>query len=507
MADLNSASKPKPITRYTAMALKAITDIKPSEVRLTLALFATVFFLLMAYYIAKPVRDGWLSVSVISGLTPIEVKAFSGFMQSITLITLIPYYTKLYDKLPRGKLLVYVNIFFMACFPVFWLIRPGLLGAISPYCGVAFYIWIGIFGVAVVAQFWSFAADIYDEASGKRLFPLIALGATSGALLGSLVTKNLIERLDISTYTLLLIAPLVLAISTYILWRIDKSEQASKKRTQSESAVSKLDNLENPARDDTTENEMEGGHKDLRSAWQIILGTRYITLIALFIFMLNWVATNGENILYAAIQDSIAKMDFSNLTALEIEKTVSQATSAFYSRINFWVSLVGTFLQAFIVSRLLKYGGLKAIMMLPPIVSLASNGAIGSGGGTNVITTAYTAENSTNYSVANTATQVVWLPVSKCALYKAKAAIDTTVFRSADAIAALTVLIGSRLIDIQFRGFIILNLCLIAIWILIALLILKERRAWDGVSPIGTAPMNEKALDDERATQTVQSMS
>ena len=68
-------------------------------------------------------------------------------------------------------------------------------------------------------------------------------------------------------------------------------------------------------------------------------------------------------------------------------------------------------------------------------------------------------------------------------------------------------LIGSRLIDIQFRGFIILNLCLIAIWILIALLILKERRAWDGVSPIGTAPMNEKALDDERATQTVQSMS
>jgi len=134
-----------------------------NSVRLALALFSIVFFMLMAYYIGKPVRDSWLAVSVINGLSKIEVKAFSGFLQSLTLITLIPFYSKLYDKLPRGKLLVYVNLFFIICFPLFWLIRPGILGAISPYCGVAFYIWIGIFAVAVVAQFWTFAADIYDE--------------------------------------------------------------------------------------------------------------------------------------------------------------------------------------------------------------------------------------------------------------------------------------------------------------------------------------------------------
>lgn len=447
------------LSQVMARILKVFTDIRPDEVRLTLTLFAIVFFMLTAYYVGKPVRESWLAVSVIGDLSKIEIKALSGLLQSITLVALIPIYGKLYDRLPRGKLLVNVNIFFILMFPVFWLLRPGFLMESVPFAGVAFYIWIGIFAVAVIAQFWAFAADLYDEGSGKRLFPLIALGASSGAVIGSMFTNYLVSTVKLNNYTMLLIAPLILAFATFILWSVDKTEEASAEKDSDPS-------------DDTQD--------DPRSAWRIILGNRYILLIALFIFMLNWIVTNGENILFAAIQDAISKTDMTGLDVQQVKTAVGQATTEFYSRIYFWVNLVGMLLQAFVVSRLLKYGGIAGVLLIPPFVSLASYGTMSASEGLGTLTIAKTAENATNYSVANTARHILWLPVAKEALYKAKTAIDTTVYRSADALAAVTVIIGTRALDISVKGFFILNLFLIIIWFAVAILILRERRGWVG---------------------------
>ena len=421
-------------------------------------LFAAVFLMLSAFYVGKPVRESWLAVSVIGDLTKIEVRALSGFLQSFVLIAMIPFYSKLYDKLPRGKLLVYVNVFFIMLFPVFWLLRPGFLAENIPYIGVAFYVWIGIYAVAVVAQFWIFAADLYDENSGNRLFPLIALGASAGAVIGSLFTSYLMTSVKLDTYSLLLIAPLVLAVATFILWRIDQKEVAD--------ALSGGDESDDPP-------------DDPRSAWKIITGSRYILLIAVFIFMLNWIVTNGENILFAAIQDGIAQMDMSGLDAKEAEAAIGQATAEFYAKIYFWVNLLGMLLQAFVVSRLLKYGGIAGVLLIPPFVSMASYGTMSTSGGLGVLTVAKTAENATNYSIANTARQILWLPVAKEALYKAKTAIDTTVYRAADALAAITVILGTRLLKMSVQGFLMLNLILIMVWFLVALLIVRERRGWE----------------------------
>ena len=119
------------------------------------------------------------------------------------------------------------------------------------------------------------------------------------------------------------------------------------------------------------------------------------------------------------------------------------------------------------------------------------------GGGINVITTAYTAENATNYSVASTASNILWLPVPKEALYKAKAAIDTTIFRAADTIAAMTVIIGTRFIEIGLKDFLKFNLGLIVIWLVIALLILRERRRWGtGSAKRGKRPENKSKISE-----------
>ena len=57
--------------------------------------------------------------------------------------------------------------------------------------GVPFFIWVGIFNVTMIAaQFWAFAADIYDEEQGKRLFPILGIGSSLGAVVGAEVGRH-----------------------------------------------------------------------------------------------------------------------------------------------------------------------------------------------------------------------------------------------------------------------------------------------------------------------------
>ena len=78
--------------------------------------------------------------------------------------------------LPRRQLINVVTAFFIACLPIFYLLAE----AKAPIA-VVFFLWIGIFSLMVVAQFWAYANDVYTPDEGKRLFAFIAFGASSGA--------------------------------------------------------------------------------------------------------------------------------------------------------------------------------------------------------------------------------------------------------------------------------------------------------------------------------------
>jgi AAA family ATP:ADP antiporter len=62
-----------------------------------------------------------------------------------------------------------------------------------PYLGVVFFIWVGIFSLASIAQFWSYANDVYDRPTGDRLFAMIGIGATVGSWAGSKIAELLFK--------------------------------------------------------------------------------------------------------------------------------------------------------------------------------------------------------------------------------------------------------------------------------------------------------------------------
>jgi len=100
-----------------------------------------------------------------------------------------------------------------------------------------------------------------------------------------------------------------------------------------------------------------------------------------------------------------------------------------------------------------------------------------------------TAENSTSYSINNTARQVLWLPTTTEMKYKAKPAIETLFVRLGDGLAAVTVLFGVRFFALSTRSFFLFNVVLVVLWLLIALVVVRDYGDISGLGDAASDPM------------------
>jgi AAA family ATP:ADP antiporter len=117
---------------------------------------------------------------------------------------------------------------------------------------------------------------------------------------------------------------------------------------------------------------------------------------------------------------------------------------------------------------------MPGVILALPLVALAGYGLIAAGAGLAVIRWTKITENATDYSVMNTARQLVWLPTSRDEKYKAKQAIDTFFVRAGDVLQAVLVFAGTAWLGLGVKGFAVANLALIALWLAVALRLLRQ---------------------------------
>jgi AAA family ATP:ADP antiporter len=84
-------------------------------------------------------------------------------------------------------------------------------------------------------------------------------------------------------------------------------------------------------------------------------------------------------------------------------------------------------------------------------------------------------ENSTDYSIQNTARHALFLPTSREAKYKEKAAIDTFFWRVGDMLQAGFVLAGIWL-AFTARQYAWVNIALVCLWLMLVAGIYREHR-------------------------------
>jgi len=155
---------------------------------------------------------------------------------------------------------------------------------------------------------------------------------------------------------------------------------------------------------------------------------------------------------------------------------VRDGTTAFYGNFYFWVNSVALLLQAFVASRLLKYGGFRAILLILPVIALMSYSVMALLPVLAVVKLMKVAENATDYSLNNTSRHVLWLPVSSAMKFHGKPAIDTLYVRLGDGLAAITVLVGVHLLTMATREFFVFNVALVLCWLIAGVLLVREHR-------------------------------
>lgn len=479
--------------------LRLFTDVRTGEGATVLLLALNVFLLLTAYYFIKPLRE-----ALILDESGAEIKSYASALQALILVAAVPAYGALAGRLPRRKLINGVTLFFAACLVVFF-----SFGQLGLNLGVVFFLWVGIFNLMVLAQFWSFANDLYTNEEGERLFPLVQFGASAGAVFGSVVVGRLIEPLGI--WLPMLIAAGILIASLLVTNLVDRRERQRTERDrlpeqstasapaatgefrmetgefrnlrdELRQALERLEEQEiepedqeegaaGPPADEIREFETGPETSTGRGAFALVFQTRYLLLIALLVLFLNWVNTTGEYILGSVVEETARNAVASGAAA---GMSVGQYIGEFYSNFFAVVNVAGLVIQLFLVSRVVKYLGIRVAIMILPLISLGAYGLLAFFPVLGVVRWAKTAENATDYSLMSTVRQMLFLPMTREQKYKAKQAIDAFFWRAGDVLSAVVVWLGTTWLAMGASDFAIFNIVLVLIWLGISVWIGRE---------------------------------
>ena len=437
--------------------LGVFTEVRAGEGMTALLLMLNVFLLLAAYYLLKTIREP-LILRAPGGA---ELKRYSAAATAALLILIVPLYSAVASRVSRVKLINGVTLFFIACLIAFF-----VLSRMNVPIGVPFFVWVGIFSLTIVAQLWAFANDLYTVEQGQRLFAIVGFGAALGAIAGSFATGQLVKTYG--PYPFMLGAAAMLGVSmllTSLIGARERHRRAAPPPVAAAAPAAPEAGTPGTGREDQP---LRG-----RSGFALVFADRYLLLIAALMLVYNVVNTNGEYILgrtvvslYTAAHGAAAA------GGLDEKKVIGE----FYGNYFTIVNILSAVLQAFVVSRVLKYFGVRIALLVLPVVAMIGYATMAFVPLLAIIRGTKMAENSLDYSLQNTTRNALYLPTSRDAKYKAKQANDTFFVRFGDVLSAGMVFAGTTWLGFAARQFALVNVGLIALWLVLAFAIGRRYR-------------------------------
>jgi AAA family ATP:ADP antiporter len=425
--------------------LSLFAVVHASEVFSVLMLTLDGVLLLASYYFLKVIREP-LILDAPGGP---QIKSYATAFLAVLLIGVFYGYRALAQRVDRLKLITYTKLFCVASLVLF-----SLAGHAGMKIGIPFFLWVGCYSLTILAQLWAFANDIFTPEQGKRVFAIIGVGSSIGALIGSQLAGMAVKPLGY--FNMMLVPAGVLLVCLVIVRLVNAHETTDAARKKE---------AETPP----------GGKGGIAT----IFGDRYILLIAAIILMVNLVNTNGEYVLDRVVTDMAHSK---NLDAKGVKEYIGEFKASYF----FWANLAGVVLQLFVASRVFKWLDVRGTLFLYPLITLASYTGMTIYPVLTVVMIGKITENSLDYSIYNQAKQSLWLPTSREQKYVAKQAIDTFFVRGGDLVAGLLVagmqlaipkMFGGEIEDPKWtRIFTIVNVAFAACFLGIVMLMRSEHK-------------------------------
>ncbi len=370
--------------------LQGIADVRPAEMRALGWSWLYIFAVLFSYYILRPIRD---DMGVAGGVENLQW-LFTGTL--LGMLAVNPPFAALVARLPRARFIAISYRFFLANLLIFALLLHLASAEQNIWIGRVFFIWTSVFNLFVVSVFWALMVDVFDAEQGKRLFGLIAAGATLGGIVGSSLTASLAKT--IGPTDLLLGSALLLEVAVYAVRRLSRLSDA-------------LYRIPGTRRDETA----IGG--SALAGFSHAFKSTYLINVSFYILLFSITST----FLYFQ-QAEIVRQSFAD----------RGARTAFFARLDLWVNVLTFGAQVFLTARVLRWLGLTLTLMVLPLMSVMGFSALAWTPGIAILVVYQVLRRAGNFAFARPSREVLFTVIQREDKYKAKSFIDTVVYRFGD---------------------------------------------------------------------------
>jgi AAA family ATP:ADP antiporter len=387
----------------TSAMLQRFANMRREEVAPTVVAGLFFFCVLTALMVVRPARE---ALGMQRGIEAIRW-LFIGTVAVTLLVN--PLFGLLVSRFRRLAFIAATYLFFafgLLAFHALLVLAPATVGERT---GQVFYVWFSVFNLFATMLFWALMADRFTLEQSKRLFGAIAVGGTLGAIFGPWLASQLAR--PFGTPALLLVAAGFLVLALGPAWWLT--------RLHGERPQSARDgSVESPA--SATEGVIGG------SAWEgfrSVFRSPYLLAICAYVLILAIMAT----FIY-----------FTRLQMVAALGTDIDMRTATFARIDMLTQVATLLLQAVVTGHLMKRLGVSVTLALLPLTAALGFIGLAVVGSIAALIAFEATFRAVQRGIMRPARETLFTVVPRTDRYKAKAFIDTFVYRSGDVVGAQT---------------------------------------------------------------------
>lgn len=374
-------------------AVARLFNLERHEAGAVIAGFGMFFLLFGGLFMLRPVRETMGVAGGVDNLPWMFTAVFVGMLLAMPLFGWVA------ARVARRRILYWVFGYFAAMLLLF---TAGMaILQEDPWLARGFYVWYSVFNLLAISVAWSVLVDVFAIGQAKRLFALMAAGASLGGLCGPLLADRLVTPLGHAG---------LLAVSALCL-------------TASALAASRVQHWRDrhplPADAEVPRQQPLGGNPF--AGVLDVLRSPYLMGIAVFMLLLATLNT----FLYLRQAELVAEM-FPDAT---------RQTQVF-ARIDIVVQALSLLAQLFVTGRLAQRLGVSVLLAGVPLLMTAGFLWLALAPTFAVFVVVMVARRAGEYAFIRPGREMLYTVVPPEQKYKAKNFNDTVVYRGGDAISA-----------------------------------------------------------------------
>ncbi|MDJ0793627.1 MAG: hypothetical protein QNI98_05215 [Woeseiaceae bacterium] len=417
---------------------KSAANVEANEIRATVLSFLWVFFVMCAWYILRPVRDSLSSDWTNEQLSWLWTSTF--FFSAVA----VSIYGAVISRVRFNLIVPSVYVFFAFSFIGFYIAGATMSG--NDIVNRIYYVWTSVFGLFHLSVFWTFMSGLYNSRQAERLFGVIAVGATTGAIAGPAFVSAFAD--NIGSLNMLFVSAVLLLTPLPIMVALNKLRST---------ALGNPDTAKDLVRDDRLGANPFSGFKEF-------VGSPYLLWIGVFILLYVTMST----FLYYEIRKPLGDLD-------QVRR------SQIWANIDLAVNVLAAVTALFATSRLTTKAGMPRTLALVPAIMVVAWTVVSVNPTALTVFVVQVVRRAGNYAITRPAREMLFTLVDSETRYKAKPVIDTVVYRGGDVMTAwfYTGIVGA--FGLTLTGVAAVGAVIAAIWVAVGVMLgRKYNQGGDG---------------------------